>query len=45
MSDQANRGSSHYFKQMNLSLKNINKTNEKLDTLIELLTELVKKQK
>jgi len=42
MSDQTNRGSSHAFKQMNLALK---KSNEKLDVLIELITQLINKEK
>jgi|TARA_B100001564_G_C20363370_1_gene544442 hypothetical protein len=42
MSDQTNRGSSHSFKQMNLALK---KSNEKLDVLIELITQLLKEKK
>jgi len=42
MSDQVNRGSSHSFKQMNISLK---KSNEKLDVLIELITQLLKEQR
>jgi hypothetical protein len=39
MNDQTNRGSSHQLNKLNLSL---NKTNEKLDLLIELLTKLLK---
>jgi hypothetical protein len=42
MNSQIGKGSSHSLKQMNISLK---KTNEKLDILIELLTQLLKNKK
>ena len=42
MSDQMNRGSSHYLKQMKNALK---ESNEKLDVLIELITQLINKEK
>ena len=42
MSDQMNRGSSHYLKQMKNALK---ESNEKLYVLIELMTQLLKEKK
>jgi len=39
MKNQTDRGASHQLKQINLTLT---KTNEKLDMLAELLTEMIK---
>jgi hypothetical protein len=41
MTNQAGKGSSHQLNKINLTL---NKTNEKLDKLIDLLTKFIRKE-